>query len=428
MLSPWRSESYWLLWLTFVGLFAGKLTGGYLPAIGLCVLIYLGRHLAQINRLLLWLRGGGKIPQGSGIWEEINYLIYRLRRRNKTRKKRLLRMLERFRTATAALPDATVVLGPRDEIDWFNEAAGSLLGLRKSDLGQQVVNLVRYPRFADFLRSSEYHSTLNMPSPANEKNQLEIRIVPYGDDLRLLIAQDVTQLRFMERVRSDFVANVSHELRTPLTVLKGYLETLGDEHPPLPERYGKIFRRMEEQTERMQNLVDGLLSLTRLESGGGSPQREVDVGALLRAICEEYGLISPTHAELELRLEAAAGLMGSEAELRSAFSNLIGNALKYTPAEGRITVGWREQDGGLVAEVADNGPGIAEEHLPRLTERFYRVEPDDGRRRGGAGLGLAIVKHVLSRHDAELKISSSPGKGSRFSCHFPAKRVVQLRV
>ena len=423
MFSPWRSEYFWLTWLALAGLFAGKTTGWYVLVFWACSLCYLARHLFHINRLLIWLRMGGKIPSGSGIWEEIYYLIYRLRRRNKVRKKRLIQMLERFRTATAALPDATVVLGPRDEIDWFNEAAGKLLGFRKTDLGQQVSNLIRYPRFIDFLKASNFKETMSMPSPASNKMQLEIRVVPYGDDLRLLIAQDVTQLRFMEKVRTDFVANVSHELRTPLTVLKGYVETLDGMETAMPERHRKIFLRMQEQTDRMQNLVDGLLSLTRLESGHGAPQTPVDITKLLRSIQDEVAVMGSAHPELQLELESGAGLFGSEQEIRSIFANLIGNAMKYTPADGHVTVRWRESmDGAMIAEFEDDGPGIAAEHLPRLTERFYRVESEVGRTASGAGLGLAIVKHALTRHDGELKISSALGKGSCFTCRFSPRR------
>lgn len=427
MFSPWRSEYHWLVWITLVGIFAAKMTGWYGAVFWGCTLAYLARHLFHINRLLSWLRSGGKIPTGSGIWEEIYYLIYRLRRRNKGRKKRLIQMLERFRTATAALPDATVVLGPRDEIDWFNEAAGKLLGLRKTDIGQQIVNLIRFPRFVDFLHTSNFTETMNMPSPAAGRMQLEIRVVPYGDDLRLLIAQDVTQFRFMEKVRTDFVANVSHELRTPLTVLRGYVETLDGMDGEISERHRKVFKRMQEQTSRMQNLVDGLLSLTRLESGHGQSHQFVDVPMLLQGICDEFSMVSQAQARLELVVESSAGLNGAEGELRSIFSNLIGNAMKYTPATGRVWVRWREEPGVLIAEIEDNGPGIASEHLPRLTERFYRVESENAPNAGGAGLGLAIVKHALSRHDGELKIRSTLGVGSCFVCRFSATRAVRSR-
>lgn len=424
-MSPWRSEVHWIIWLTAVGLFAGKLSGLYFPVLWLCCLVYLGRHLYHLNRLLLWLRGGGKAPGGGGIWDEIYYLIYRLRRRNKRRKKRLIVMLERFRTATAALPDATVVLGPRDEIEWFNDAAGKLLGLRKSDVGQQIVNLLRYPKFSHFLRESSFEGTINVPSPVREDAELEIRVVPYGDDLRLLVAQDVSRVRFMERVRTDFVANVSHELRTPLTVLKGYLEALSDAEGEVPERYLRMLRRMQEQTHRMQNLIDGLLSLTRLEAGPHVPNQPVAIASLLCSLCDEARLLTEFQASLELSVESDADLLGVESELRGAFSNLIVNALKYTPSTGRVQVRWSDDPSGVRLDVIDNGQGIAREHLPRLTERFYRVEMEEGQKRGGVGLGLAIVKHVLSRHDGELRVLSEPGKGSCFSCVFPEKRVLR---
>lgn len=429
MSSPWRSEFSFLFFALLVGAFFGKVLNSFAAALWLSLLAYLVRHLFYANRLLVWLRRGraGQAPEGGGVWEEIFYLIYRLRRRSKRRKKQLIRMLERFRTATAALPDATVVLGPRDEIDWFNEAAERLLGLRRGDIGQQIGNLLRHPKFSHYLQNADYRATVSIPSPLTEKIQMEIRIVPYGEDLRLLVAQDVTQLRFMERVRSDFVANVSHELRTPLTVLRGYLETLGSMDGSLPESYLKIFQRMQEQTARMESLVDGLLSLTRLESAAHQAvQKRLDVPAMLQSVCDEIGLLADEHPTIELILETDAHLQGAEQELRSAFSNLIVNAVKYTPATGRVTVRWRDEGKGARLDVEDTGPGIAQHHLPRLTERFYRVAVEGCKSQGGSGLGLAIVKHALSRHGAEFKIASTVGKGSCFSCCFPEERVVRV--
>jgi len=428
MSSPWRSEFSFIFLALLVGAFLGKILNSFVVALWFCLLAYLARHLFYANRLLVWLRSGrsGQPPQGNGVWEEIYYLIYRLRRRSKRRKKQLIRMLERFRTATAALPDATVVLGPRDEIDWFNEAAERLLGLRRGDIGQQIGNLLRYPKFSHYLQNADYRSTVSIPSPLADNLQLEIRIVPYGEDLRLLVAQDVTQLRFMERVRSDFVANVSHELRTPLTVLKGYLETLNNVDGSLPESYLKVFQRMQEQTTRMESLVDGLLALTRLESTAYQGiQKRIDVPVMLKSICGEIELLTEEHPIIELRLETDADLLGAEQELRSAFSNLIVNAVKYTPPTGRVNVRWRADGKGVRLDVEDNGPGIAQYHLPRLTERFYRVAVDGCKNKGGSGLGLAIVKHALSRHGAELKIASTLGRGSCFSCCFPEERVVR---
>ncbi|MVF23469.1 phosphate regulon sensor histidine kinase PhoR [Methylocaldum sp. 14B] len=429
MSSPWRSEFSFLFLTLLVGTFLGKVLNSFAVVLWVCLLAYLARQLFYANRLLVWLRSGrsGQPPQGNGVWEEIYYLIYRLRRRNKRRKKQLIRMLERFRTATAALPDATVVLGPRDEIDWFNEAAERLLGLRRGDIGQQIGNLLRHPKLSQYLQTADYRATVSIPSPLTENMQLEIRIVPYGEDLRLLVAQDVTQLRFMERVRSDFVANVSHELRTPLTVLKGYLETLGQVDGSLPESHLKVFQRMEEQTARMESLVDGLLALTRLESAAHQTvQKRINVPAMLQDICDEVKLLADEHPAIELVLETDAHLLGAEQELRSAFSNLIVNAVKYTPATGRVTVRWRCEGKGARLDVEDTGPGIAQHHLPRLTERFYRVAVDGCKNKGGSGLGLAIVKHALSRHGGELKIASTLGRGSCFSCSFPEDRIVRV--
>ena len=417
----WRFEAPWISGLLLLALLAGKVSGAYLLAFTAALALYLLRHVLHLFRLLSWLRSGKrKMPLGSGLWEEIYYLLYRLMRRNKRRKKRLLHMLERFQTATAALPDATVVRGVRNEIIWFNDAAITLLGLRKSDVGQQIVNLVRFPQFVEFLRHPHTKvDSVDISSPALMDAHLQVRIVPYGEGLRLLVAQDVTQLRFMERVRSDFVANVSHELRTPLTVLKGYLETLEDAHEQMPSRYFQVFKRMHGQTQRMQYLIDDLLMLTRLESDHKPRSEDVPVPDILREICDDAALMKEEHAPISLEIATQAHLTGDKSLLYSAFSNLIVNALKYTPAQGQIIVRWiQDEEACLRMEVEDSGPGIAPEHLPRITERFYRVEIGDVRNKGGTGLGLAIVKHVLSRHHAELKIRSQPGQGSCFSCCF----------
>lgn len=428
MINPWRSETPSLLMVLLVGIFVGKIFPHPLIVLLGMVLLYLGYHLFHIRRLFNWIRSGktNELPQGLGIWEEIYYLIFRLRRRNRRRKKQLIRMLERFRTATAALPDATVVLSPRDEIEWFNEAAGSLLGLRRQDVGQNIGNLIRYPKFAEHLRKRDYHKTVGIPSPITESTQLDIRVVPYGEDLRLLVAQDVTQLRFMERVRTDFVANVSHELRTPLTVIRGTVESMIDQSDRLPAPFARGLQRMEEQTLRMQTLIDDLLTLTRLESPSHQITRNpINVPELLRSIVEEALLIPhESRPDLGLVIKTEKGLIGGEKEIRSAFTNLIENALKYCEAEHAITVSWKDDGQGVRLDVSDTGPGIPAEYLPRLTERFYRV--DAGRGPGGTGLGLAIVKHVLARHDAEFQITSHVGKGSCFSCRFPEERVASI--
>lgn len=429
MSSAWRAELFWVVLLGLALAFLVRVTGNWFIAFWICTLIYLSRHLFYINRLLNWLRAGksSDLPQGDGLWEELYYLVFRVRRRNKRRKKQLLRMLDRFRTATAALPDATVVLGPRYEIDWFNDSATRLLGLRRNDVGQQIGNLVRNPRFIRYLAEGNLGLTIGMPSPIDETRDLEIRIVPYGDeDFRLMVARDVTELKLAERVRSDFIANVSHELRTPITVLRGYIEALCDTDSGLPERQRMIFRRVEDQTNRMQELIEGLLALTRLQSAAQctAPTR-VHMGRLLRSVCEEAEVLFGCHPTLTLRLEVPWDLLGDEQELRSAFSNLVINAMKYTRDDGNVTVTWSGDARGARVEVRDDGPGIAPEHLARLTERFYRVEIAGCRNKSGSGLGLAIVKHVLNRHGASLEIDSVVGKGSRFVCCFPDKSILR---
>ncbi len=426
MLNFWHAEFPLILFAVLSGVFLGKLLHQPTLIFWVVLIVYLGHHLFHINRLMTWLRAGKahEIPKGLGIWEEIYYLIFRLRRRNRRRKKQLVRMLERFRTATAALPDATVVLNAMDQIDWFNDAAGVLLGLRRGDIGQNIGNLIRYPQFTHYLQHGNYQAKVGIPSPVSANLSLDIRVVPYGESLRLLVAQDVTQLRFMERVRTDFVANVSHELRTPLTVIRGYVESLVDNSSALPAHYARVFQRMEEQVLRMQHLIDDLLTLTRLESAAHQlAQNPVDVPAMLQGICDEALMMAiDDKPEMALSLDTTACLLGSEQELRSAFSNLVHNALKYCGDGDHVLVRWYDEPGGARLDVTDNGPGIAREYLPRLTERFYRV--DAARGPGGTGLGLAIVKHVMARHGAEFKIASTPGEGSCFSCCFPANRVI----
>ncbi|WP_031430876.1 phosphate regulon sensor histidine kinase PhoR [Methylomicrobium agile] len=402
---------------------AGFLSGHLLPLLLAATLIFLFRQIQQISRFEYWIGRGGKgdYPNTKGIWEDIYYHVYRLKKSEKRRKKKLRKLLEQFREFTGALPDAAVILGQDDVIEWANKAALKVLGLQPGDKGQRIPNLIRYPEFVRYLKSRDYRDGIILPSPVNGQITLAVRIVSYGAGLRLLLAQDVTQLKQMERMRKDFVANVSHELRTPLTVLKGYLETLQDMDDGSSPLLAGSLEQMRGQTERMQHLVDDLLMLTRLET----QQRRtvcVDVPALLKQICNERGMVENSAGRLELVLASVANLDGDEQELRSAFTNLVGNALKYSSADSVVKVRWFEEGGTVVFEVEDRGIGIAPEDIPRVTERFYRADSLHGRKIPGTGLGLAIVKHVLMRHDGRLNIISELGKGSCFSCHFPPNR------
>ena len=382
------------------------------------------RQTREISELEKWLSKGafGDMRHKKGIWGDIYYHLWKLKKTEKKRKKKLSRMVEQFRTSTDALPDAAVVMGSYGEIEWSNRACRTVLGLKKSDKGQRVPNLIRNPAFVQYLKSNDYSQKITIPSPVNENQILQISITPYGEGLRLLLAQDVTTLKNIERMRTDFVANVSHELRTPLTVLKGYLETLveidgGDTH------YSKSFQNMAEQTERMNALIDDLLLLSRLETKHRHTEC-VDAPHLIEQICQESRLPSKDIGRIELKIDSNASLMGDETELHSAFSNLVSNALKYSTTDKPVKVSWQnDAEAGVFLEVEDFGEGISSSEIPRITERFYRADVKRNQKINGTGLGLAIVKHVMVRHEGKLEIHSQLGKGSRFRCWFPNNRI-----
>ncbi|MDD5460664.1 MAG: phosphate regulon sensor histidine kinase PhoR [Methylococcales bacterium] len=420
----WQKEIVTVLLLLSAIAVVGGITGYFLPLLFMLMFGILMYQIIQISRFEKWISAGGrrKYPKTSGIWEEIYCHVYRTKKNEKRRKKKLSKILDQFRQSTEALPDASVVLGVYDEIEWANKAARDVLGLQQSDKGQRIPNLIRFPEFIRYLKSGNYKESIILPSPVDNRITLEVRVVPYGAGLRLLLAQDVTQLKKMERMRKDFVANVSHELRTPLTVLKGYLETLqdmDDGHSPL---LTDSFQQMQGQTERMQHLIDDLLLLTRLETQQKKSQC-VDVPALLQQICKEGDALENTLARIQLDLETTAHIVGDEQELRSAFTNLLGNALKYSPDYSPVKARWYQDKESVVLAIEDQGEGLAKAEIPRVTERFYRVETKRLKKVNGTGLGLAIVKHVLMRHDARLNITSELGKGSCFSCHFPINRM-----
>jgi len=398
----------------------GIITGLLVPLLFVSVTSLLIWQLVQINRFEKWISNGGagKYPKAKGIWEDIYYHVYQIKKSEKKRKKKLGKIIDQFRKSTDALPDAAVVLGKDDEIEWANAAAKNVLGLQSSDRGQRIPNLIRYPVFVRYLNIGNFNETIIMPSPTQSNIILLVRIVSYGAGLRLLIAQDVTQLRKIEQMRKDFVANVSHELRTPLTVLKGYLETLQELEQPLTPLMSHSIQQMQEQSERMQYLVDDLLLLSNLET---QPKKTlcVDIPTLLDKICKENENLNNSAGRIELTLETNAHIKGDEHELRSAFSNLLVNALKYSPLNSIVKIRWRQTSQNLILDIEDEGEGISETEIPRITERFYRIDVKRTYKVAGTGLGLAIVKHVLLRHDAHLVINSELHKGSTFSCVFP---------
>jgi two-component system phosphate regulon sensor histidine kinase PhoR len=361
----------------------------------------------------------------AGIWGELFRQFYLQQKRSKKRKKKLLRILNRFKESTAAMPDATVVMRERGEIEWWNDAARHLLGLKApEDVGQRVDNLIRFPSFTEYLHEGDYTEQVIFASPVNDKIVLSGQIVPYGKSQTLLVARDVTRLQHLEKMRRDFVANVSHELKTPLTVISGFLETMTDSSG-LPPRWARSIQLMHQQTARMRAIVEDLLFLSRLETSQSPINREVEVASMLNQIRDEaFALAESKNKQLDIvaELDHELPLIGDEAELRSAFSNLVVNAVKYVGDQGAIAIRWFAEGDRLVMSVTDTGEGIAQHHIPRLTERFYRVDASRSRESGGTGLGLAIVKHVLERHNARLEITSKLHEGSTFSCVFPMSR------
>jgi two-component system phosphate regulon sensor histidine kinase PhoR len=385
-------------------------------------------HLRNVVRLKRWLRAPAldSLPQSAGDWEELYAGLARLLRNQHESATGLSHEVERFRLAGAAMPEGLVILDGDDRILWCNLAAERHFGLELArDAGQQVTYLVRQPQFAHYLAAQNYGEPLLLRMPRPQELVLSVQLVPYGDNQKLVTSRDVTHWERIETMRRDFIANVSHELRTPLTVLVGFLETLNG----MPRLDNDIARRtlrlMTEQGSRMQRLVEDLLTLSRLESTQNPPREEpVDVGRLARELRDDAAALSNGRHRVTLAVESGDWVMGSEEELRSAFGNLVSNAVRYTPEGGEIRIAWRPQDGAPAFSVQDSGIGIEPQHLPRLTERFYRVDRGRSRDTGGTGLGLAIVKHVLNRHQTRLDIRSEPGKGSTFTAMFPRERVV----
>ncbi|MES9962334.1 MAG: phosphate regulon sensor histidine kinase PhoR [Candidatus Sedimenticola sp. 20ELBAFRAG] len=390
--------------------------------------LYLCWHLTQLTRFTLWLSRPKRHtrPLSLGLWWAIIGLVEELRERGKKRKRKLSSMLSGFQESTSALPDATVVLDDKGNMQWWNDVAGRLLRLdRKRDKGSNISKLVTDPVFRSYLEESDYSRPLQMPAPVDDSVNLEVRIVPYGKGKRLLQARDITRLSQLETVRQDFVANVSHEMRTPLTVVHGYLESMNDSGDRGLAPWSHALGQMQQQTVRMQRIVEDLLLLSRLESRDSTDdeQEVVDMGSLLLSLIEGAEGLSGQKHEVELIVERGLNLFGSLSELDSAFSNLVYNAVRYTPQGGAIRLHWGCDDRGAPCfSVVDTGIGIAAEHIPRLTERFYRIDVGRSRQSGGTGLGLAIVKHVLTRHGGQLTVQSELGKGSTFSCSFPLER------
>ncbi len=423
-----------LLLVVVAGALLGLITGQYGWAIAVALGAYLGWSTWQLLRLHKWLKNhqpDEAPPDGYGLWGEVFDSIYHLQRRNQRARGRLQAVIDRMQESTAALRDGMILLDRDGNLEWWNQSAERLLGLKSpQDGGQPVTNLVRHPRFKEYFEGEDYREPLELSSPISDNLRLQFHITLYGAGEHLMLVRDVTRVHQLEQMRKDFVANVSHELRTPLTVIAGYLETLLDNDPGTSPRWRRAMQQMQEQAGRMQNLLNDLLLLARLEATDyPSDNQPVAVEQMLQSIrTDALALSGERGHRVQLDIEVGTCLKGSETELRSAFSNLVFNAVKYTPDGGDVRIRWWSDAQGAHLAVADSGVGIEAKHLPRLTERFYRVDSSRALSTGGTGLGLAIVKHVLLRHRGKLEIASVPGKGSVFTCHFAPAQVVPLSV
>jgi two-component system, OmpR family, phosphate regulon sensor histidine kinase PhoR len=408
---------------------------GWVPAlIFLCLALLLGNvfHLRNLNHLTLWLTrtGGQLVPEVSGSWQELSAALYRLVRTTKLSQSQLNLALDRFQQAAAAMTDGFIILDEHGGIEWCNPVAQRHFSLNPEvDRGTDITYFVRQPEFALYVESQDYNEPLIMRGARSQDLVLAVQLIPYGNAQKLIVSRDITQWERAESARRDFVANVSHEMRTPITVLSGFLETLSDMKTIEPKLLTRSMSLMQSETKRMQHLVEDLLMLAQLENGPAMIDSDtVDVVALVAELIREARILSSGKHDIQAQLRSDARLHGNLHEIRSAFGNLVSNAVRYTPEGGSVALSWSMENGLPIFVVTDTGPGIEAKHIPRLTERFYRVDRSRSRASGGTGLGLAIVKHILNRHQARLEISSEVGKGSRFAAVFPAERLVAAEL
>jgi two-component system, OmpR family, phosphate regulon sensor histidine kinase PhoR len=423
-----RREVSKIAGVCLVGVFVGWIFEHALLGYAVTVTMYLAVQLRHLRALRQWLESPKHVElhEPGGIWGEVFEKLLDMQKRNKKRKKKLQAIVSEFQASTAALPDGAVVLGERGEIVWFNKAAQAMLGLRgQQDVGIRIPNLIRNPDFAEYFSDDEYLGDVEVSSPINRSVRIALKVIPYGNNQRLMIVRDVSELRRLETARRDFVANASHELRTPLTVLRGYLDMIEPESrgPGALAPWRMPIAEMRTQSARMESLINDMLKLAKLESDVDTKQDVLDVPAVLRRVIEDARAMSAGAHALEAEVDPELFLFGRETEAQSIFSNLVSNAVRYTPNGGRIAVRWYGDDEGAHFAVTDSGIGIADDDIPRLTERFYRVDVGRSRASGGTGLGLSIVKHALQRHEGRLEIQSKLGEGSTFICHFPPHRV-----
>ena len=405
-----------------LGWLYGQLLAGFLLA-SLAVLFVYVRKLVQFERAVN-NQDLESIRYGDGIWQRLYSQFKYERERAGRYKKQTRRLFREIQKSTNAMPDGAIIIDSNNEIVACNRAAKTLIGLkRKKDRGQRLDNMYRDPELTRLLQANDATLTADLESPLRDNEWLNCRVVPYGPDQKLVLIRDVTERIILNKIRRDFVANASHELRSPLTVISGYLESMADD-PRIPGELAQPLAQMQSQARRMTAIIKDLLELSRLEGDGrASLDEAVNVVSVVTHTLDtlQPGSDGPG---IRTRLDSGLSLLGAAGDLESIVRNLLGNALRHTPAEGQIEIIWRATADGAELIVRDTGEGIAPEHIPRLTERFFRVDRGRARGDGGFGLGLAIVKHSVERHDGELLVASEPGQGSEFRCKFPPSRLV----
>lgn len=384
-------------------------------------------HSDRFSNLLL-SPNYGEVPVAVGIWGEIYYRLHKLVRSWRDQVLEVEQQHNRFIQAIQASPNGVIMLNEDDQVEWCNAIAESHFGLNaRRDAMQRITHIIRRPAFVQYIVRQNYRNPIRLANMGQfEQYALDVQIFPYGDKQKLVLSQDVSQVEKTDAMRRDFVANVSHELKTPLTVLSGFLETVEEFDLEKQDR-DRYLQLMQVQTGRMKTLVEDLLTLAKLEGNPEPPSTQpIGMSQIMQRLQSDAEGLSQGQHQILMEKLSVKDLLGDESELYSAFSNLVSNAVRYTPSGGQIHVVWRDSvDGGVELAVKDTGAGISDEHLPRLTERFYRIDRSRSRDTGGTGLGLAIVKHVANRHQGDLKITSELGVGSIFCLHFPKQRVTE---
>lgn len=414
-------ELTWTITTLWGALFIGWLMEDYEVALAGYLIFFLARHFYSLRKFELWLKGSPKAPYppASGFWSEIGYLVSRKQRSLEKLAELQAHKYQQLQAASMSIPDAIISIDPSGKIEWFNAAAKRMLHLRHSDVSLSLEPLVRVPEFISYLKQEDYTKPLILPSFKGVKRVLSVSVFEYYQHHKLIVIKDIHELYNLAQIRKDFIANASHELRTPLTVFNGYLEMMLEMQSD-ESTWQKPLEQMHTQSQRMQSIINDLLTLSAMESETLTEDKKViDVPSILNGLQLNAGLISSDKHQFKFEIEPGLKIVGYLTPLTSVFTNLIANAVRYTPENGSITVRWYQNSKGVFFEVEDTGIGIAQEHIPRVTERFYRVDTARSRDTGGTGLGLAIVKHILERHQAELIIKSQVRVGSTFICRFP---------